>query len=270
MHALAIGAEVTDDPIRATALHAVPAALPALLDGLPHDAPLRLAVVAGSTVPASVARSVAARGVDLVEYYGAAELSLVAVARRPDGLRAFPGVEIDVRHGEIWVRSPFLALGYLGGTDGPFRRDGDGFATVGDRGAVTQSGDLIVRGRGDGAINVGGITVLAEDVEDVLGGITGVRAVAVVAAPSDRLGAVLVAVIEPDPAADPAGIRRAARRLLRAESLPRRWLLTDRLPRTPSGKVARADVAAAVARHLRGEGPGQHAGDPEQRLRPIP
>ena len=68
-------------------------------------------------------------------YYGAAELSFVAWGAHADDLRPFPGVEVSVREGEVWVRSPYLCTGY-DGPPGPLRRDGDGFATVGDRGSM--------------------------------------------------------------------------------------------------------------------------------------
>ena len=270
VHALAAGAEVTDDPGRATVVHAVPSILPGVLDALPKAHRLRLAVVAGSSLPLDVARQAADRGVGLVEYYGAAELSFVAAARHPGPLRPFPGADVALRSGEIWVRSPYLALGYAAGLTGPLRRDDDGYATVGDLGAWADGGGLVVRGRGDAAITVGGVTVLAEDVEDRLGRIPGVAAVAVVGTPSGTLGEVLVAVVEPAAGGDPAQIRRTARGALRGESLPRRWLVTDRLPRTASGKVARAAVAEAVARHLDPAAPPGDSPGEAGALRPIP
>jgi acyl-CoA synthetase (AMP-forming)/AMP-acid ligase II len=49
----------------------------------------------------------------VAHYYGAAELSFVAWGLDREDLRPFPGVEIEVRADEIWVRSPYLAAGYL-------------------------------------------------------------------------------------------------------------------------------------------------------------
>ena len=69
----------------------------------------------------------------MVEYYGAAELSFVAWRDRSGPLRAFPGVETDLRDGLLWARSPYLAKGYLSArADRPLRRDSHGWATVGD------------------------------------------------------------------------------------------------------------------------------------------
>ena len=247
VHTLAAGAELTDRPEDATAVHAVPAVLGDLLALLPRTAPLRTAVVAGTSLPAEIAERAQARGIVVTEYYGAAELSFVAASRHPEPLREFPGAQVQLRDGTLWVRSPYLALGYPAGTTGPFHRDDDGFATVGDLAETGADGGLLIRGRGDAAITTGGATVIAEDVEAVLVALAGVAAVAVVGVPHGRLGQVVTAVIEPAPGADLSTLRSTARGLLREQSLPRRWLVVDRLPRTPGGKIARSTVARAAA-----------------------
>lgn len=275
VHTLAAGAELTDDPTRATLAHAVPAVLGDLI-GDPRAAGLRTVVVAGSALPVELLRAATDRGLDVVEYYGAAELSFVAADRRdptpgiPPGLPPFPGVEIDVRDGEIRVRSPYLSAGYPAAISGPFRRDPDGFATVGDRGTLSPEGRLQVHGRGSSAITVGGATVLAEDVEAALAPLVELArragesrpptAVAVVGAPVARLGAVVVAVVVDDPALDGGALRASARRSLAGAARPRRWLVADRLPRTSGGKLARGALGDAVRRHLTGVPP--EPGDP--------
>lgn len=266
VHTLALGAELTDRPEGATVVHAVPAVFADLIATLPAQAPLRSAVVAGSSLPTAIADRAQRRGIAVTEYYGAAELSFVTARRHPGPMRPFPGTDVALRGGRVWVRSPYLSLGYPAGIDGPFRLDDDGYATVGDLADRAADGSLTIRGRGDAAITTGGATVVAEDVEAVLAGIPGVAAVAVVGVPHARLGQVVTAVIEPVPGVDLRGIRAAARALLRDQSLPRRWLITDRLPRTPGGKVARAQVATAV--NLRGSGVDQD--DRMPALRPLP
>jgi acyl-CoA synthetase (AMP-forming)/AMP-acid ligase II len=248
VHTLAIGGHLTDDPERATAGHAVPQRLATLLDELPRTAPLRTAVVAGGALPAAIARRCLDRGIELTEYYGAAELSFVAARRVPGALRPFPGVEVRIDSGGVlWARSPYLADGYTGVAGGPLRRDPDGFATVGDLVDLGVDGALTVRGRGDAAITSGAHTVLAEDVEATLGKLPGVGAVAVVGEPHERLGQVVVAVLEPDGSADLTGVPAAARDLLTGPSRPRRYLVCEHLPRTAGGKVARGQVVAMLA-----------------------
>jgi acyl-CoA synthetase (AMP-forming)/AMP-acid ligase II len=194
---------------------------------------LRRAVVAGAALPGGTRARAAAAGVGLAEYYGAAELSFVAADADGAGLRAFPGARLDVREGVVWVRSPYLAQGYLDHLDGEgaLRRDGAGWATV------------------------GGTTVTLADVERALGGSPGVAEVVALAEPDRRFGERVLVVVRPHPA-DP--LRTAARRdllrtlrcLARAElppaARPVRYIVREDLPRSPGGKVARTALAAQV------------------------
>lgn len=244
LHTLWLGAHLTDVVSEATAVHCVPTVLMSLLDATPWR--LRTAVVAGAALPGDVTKTAAARGISLTEYYGATELSFVAVRQVPQPMRAFPGVELDVRGDVLWSRSPYAALGYVG-VDGPLRIDTDGFASVGDLATLSSDGELTVRGRSDAAILTGGATIIAEDVESVLIRLPGVRAAAVVGQPHARLGQVVTAVLQLDADTDIAVVRALARQSLGAEALPRRWYAVDALPLTGAGKLARGQVARGLA-----------------------
>lgn len=244
VHALTVGAVVTDDPLRATSAVCVPSALRATLAAAVR---LRTAVVAGARLDEAAVVRAQNTGITVVEYYGAAELSFVAARRHDRGLAPllpFPGVQVQIRDGEIWSRSAFHALGLRGST-GSLRTDDDGFATVADLGSL-DGGGLVVGGRGDAAVSVGGRTVLVEDVETALSTIDGVTDAAVVGAPHDRLGQVLVAVVVTAPGVDLADVRRQARAELRDEWSPRRWKRVDALPRTANAKIDRAALRALL------------------------
>ncbi|MBB2746914.1 UNVERIFIED_ORG: long-chain acyl-CoA synthetase [Microbispora rosea subsp. rosea] len=255
---------LADQLRRATVVHVVPHRLPAVLDALEagHDAaggPLRTAVVGGAALDAAARTRAAAAGVRVVSYYGATELSFVAVDADGAGLRPFPGVEIDVRVppgqvlGEVWVRSPWLCEGYLAGATGPLRQDDGGWMTVGDLAEPHRPGEVLrLRGRGDGAIQTGGATVVPEDVEEVLRKVPGVDDVVVVGTPHPYLGAVVTAVVEGEDVVR-AALEAAARAELDPAQRPRRWYAAASLPRTPTGKPARGLVAARLAA---GDDPG--------------
>ena len=134
VHATDVGARLLlghlDDPRGWDVVHLVPAGLDRLLDAAP-DLGGRTAVCAGDALPEPLAARATARGLRVIAYYGAAELSFVAAAAGARPLRPFPGVEVDVRDGEVWVRSPYVCTDVVGGP--PLLRDGHGFATVGDR-----------------------------------------------------------------------------------------------------------------------------------------
>nr|WP_055503826.1 class I adenylate-forming enzyme family protein [Nonomuraea pusilla] len=260
LHSLAVGATALLAGGRppaswageATAVHTVPHRLPALLE---RPGRLRAAAVGGAALPPGARGRARRAGVRLLAYYGATELSFVAADPDGHGLRAFPGVEIQVRGrdgdrlGEVWARSPWLAEGYLAGAGGPLRRDGDGWTTVGDLAEPYHGGGVLrVRGRGDGAIQTGGATVVPEDVEEVLRTVPGVGDVVVVGAPHPELGAVVTAIVESAGSPPPrAALEATARAGLDAAQRPRRWYALPSLPRTPTGKPARALVAARLA-----------------------
>lgn len=244
VHASWVGAIRADSV--SVASHAVltPGALDWLLD---EGAPSGLTVVvAGDALSSALATRALGAGLTVHHYYGAAELSFVGWGGHADDLWPFPGVEVEARAGELWVRSPYLCQGYDGAA-GPLVRDTQGWSTVGDRGAVV-GGRLLVHGRPD-AVVTGGATVRTAEVETVL------RAAArgevfVVGVPHPTLGAVLVGVLT-DPA-DRVAVVARSRDGLTAAARPRRWVHAARLPLTAAGKVDRAALAAAVAHGAEG------------------
>lgn len=258
-HATAVGCSLAlpaahtltpDDARDATRFHGTPNGLRALLDaGAP--ARLRVALVGGASLDRGLRSRAEDLGIRVVSYYGAAELSFVAVddSATPDrpGLRAFPGVDLEVRDDdELWVRSPFAASGYLGG-DGPFRRDGD-WCTVGDRARI-DDGRVTLLGRSDDAILTAAATVIPADVEEALRRLDDVDDAVVLGLPNAGVGSLVTAVLELHPGSAPsrATLRDALEPLLPPSHRPRRWFVVDELPRTTTGKAARAELAARLA-----------------------
>jgi acyl-CoA synthetase (AMP-forming)/AMP-acid ligase II len=155
------------------------------------------------------------------------------------------GVTWDVRDDRLFVRSPFAAVGRL--VDHglvPLETTDGAFDT---RDAVRRgSAGVEVVGRADGAIVRGGTNVYPEDVEAVAqrdGAITGACCVA---RPSSMYGEVPVLYCES--ATDDAPLRaRLAQRFdaeLRPVERPVELHVLPALPRSPLGKVLRADVVA--------------------------
>ncbi|MEV4812158.1 class I adenylate-forming enzyme family protein [Micromonospora avicenniae] len=253
VHARTVGASIllprthtVSDPdlAHATVLHGTPYALRGVLErieaGLAHR--LRVALVGGARLDPGLRGRAEAAGIRLVSYYGAAELSFVAVDPDGRGLRPFDGVETRIDDGVLWVRSPYFAGGYLGTATGPFRCDDDGWGTVGDLVSGDAADPLRFRGRSDGAILTAAATVIPEDVEAALQRIDGIAEAVVFGLPNTRAGSLVAAVIETGPGGRPPSARELRSRagaLLSGTHLPRRWFWTERLPRTATGKPAR-------------------------------
>lgn len=246
-HGAAVDAEVvTADrwPQRrdhVTVVHLVPGMLPSLLEQrstglLPA---LRLVVTGGDRLGSDVRSRCAAAGLTVVEYYGSAETSFVLADPDGDGLAPFPGCQVEVRDGELWVRSQYLCERYLEDLPGPLTRAADGFVSVGDRARALPGGRFQVLGR-NGAYTVGGHTVHLADVEDALSRLPGVDEAVVVPLPHDRFGQVGVAVYRG--VAGPDGLR-APVRALPTPARPLHWLQLDELPRTPAGKPDRLAIS---------------------------
>ena len=242
VHARYTGATVVDSPAGATHAHITPARLHEALQQGADLAGVHV-VVAGDRLQRDLADRTRATGARVSHYYGAAELSFVAWGTHEEDLRPFPDVEVRIREGVLWVRSPYLSRGYADGADGPFTVAPDGFATVGDRGSLDR-GLLTVTGRGTAIVLTGGATVLVADVEQALRRGTG-SDVVIVGVPHPRLGQIVGAVVTEPAAVD--RFRGAARAELPTAQQPRVWFCVPAFPVTESGKVDRAALAAMVA-----------------------
>jgi long-chain acyl-CoA synthetase len=217
-------------------IYATPAQL-RMLVGVPWPG-LRHLVVGGSKLDRGLRAILAdlAPQAQVTEFYGAAETSFITMsdAGTPEGSvgRAYPGVEIRVDAGEVWVRSPYLCDGYAAG--GPARWH-DGWLTVGEYGRL-EGGYLFLQGRAGRMVTVADQNVFMEEVEAWLAGLPGVVLVSVVARADTARGHVLEAVIMGDQACE-ADILRAARAHLGVLRAPRRiWWRKD-WPQLASGKT---------------------------------
>jgi acyl-coenzyme A synthetase/AMP-(fatty) acid ligase len=131
-----------------------------------------------------------------------------------DGLAGFPaslagtsaeGVEIDVSHGTLRLRSAGNASRYLG-AGAPSLKDAGGFVDMGDQ-LQLRDGRYYFVGRSGGIINVGGQKVYPEEVEAIINTHPAVRMSLVRSRRSSITGAVVTAdVVLAEPPAAPADV----------------------------------------------------------------
>jgi long-chain acyl-CoA synthetase len=242
--------------IRSTVLP--PAAMTMLADDDTVTALSPLRYVRSITAPLS---SLAARrfhdkfGITVLNGYGQAEIGEVIgwTARdardHPEKLgavgRPHPGVDIKIAGadavGELLVRPPRTASGLDSN-----RIDADGFVRTGDLARVDEEGFVWIEGRIGDVINRGGNKVFPDHVEEVLRLSPGVRDVAVVGVPDDRLGEVPVAFVVGD--VDEAALEALCREHLVAYKVPTAFVAVDSLPRSQVGKVLRRELAQTFVR----------------------
>jgi len=140
--------------------------------------------------------------------------------------------------GEIQVRSPHLARGYLGGLDG--EGFGDLYRT-GDLGRYRPDGEVVFAGRADQQVKIRGFRIEPAEVEVALGRLPGVREAVVLARESGPGDRELVAYVAGNAGEeiDPTRLREALRSRLPGYMVPSAFVLLDELPVTPNGKVDR-------------------------------
>lgn len=138
-----------------------------------------------------------------------------------DGMEAFAG---------YWKRPDADAKSIRGG-----------WYFTGDLGYFDEDGELYVVGRVDDMVISGGENIYPEEVEDVLAKSPLVEQVAVIGMPDDRMGAKIVAFIEPASAACSADVLDTwcLDSTMARFKRPRAYVFVKRIPRSAAGKLLR-------------------------------
>lgn len=248
---------------RPTTMFCVPAHLQRLFAhwdqvGTPDLTSFRLVAHAGAPCPEWLKRRLldAFPPRSTWEFYGSTEGQFTACRseewqERPGTLgRARPGrtMQVDER-GQLWCVVPeharFSYLGEPGKTAAAWRTTPDGPAfTVGDLGRIDDDGHVWLDGRRDDLVISGGVNVYPAEVERVLGELDGVTEVAVYGVDDERWGQRVCAVVVG--AASDDALRDHAHEHLAPAKRPKEYHRLDALPRTPTGKVRRLDLADLV------------------------
>lgn len=258
-----------------THLYATPAQLRLVTDAQGQCPDLRLILVGGSKLdPALRARlATFAPNARIREFYGATETSFITLADEttPDASvgRAYPGVDIHVDPtGEVWVKSPYLFLGYApqfpsenipaGGTfepgAHPLRAEArqlesasalnttapatqwrDGWLSVGEIGEL-KDGHLYLKGRSGRMVTVADQNIFPEEIEALLESLPGVTRAAVLPVPDLKRGHRLVAILQGDPGTE-ALILTILRQDLGPLKSPKSLIWRQDWPTLASGKT---------------------------------
>lgn len=226
---------------------------------------LRYIMWGATPVTGSVAETVTRRsGARFLPAYGASEVPVISSnpVGRPDEWRldsvgvAPTGVEVRVADletgailpagsaGELQVRSESMMVGYLP-ESATATTIVDGWYRTGDVGTVDTDGWVTITDRVKELVKVNGFQVAPAEVESVLFAHPAVADCAVFGVPDDETGEAVVAAVVVAPGATVTSeelIGHVAERLARYKRV-RRVVFADRLPRLPSGKVLRRQLA---------------------------
>ena len=260
--------------IRPTILSLAPASLRAVADRLnqracmSHWDGLRFVICGAAYLPDALRREAeAALAVPVIEYYGLSEAGAMAANPAPPGLRK-PGTvglpargELTVRDtatgrelgagetGEIWLTGPSVTSGYVSAAQRTPQGLETGWLATGDLGCLDKNGYLTIVGRSKELINRGGEKVSPYEVEKALLRHPAVSEAGVFAIPHPRLGENVGAaiVLKGGTCLTQDEIRNFLAGELAPFKIPRRIDLLPRLPRGPTGKIIRAELARLVA-----------------------
>ncbi len=238
----------------------VPTMLQMLLDAPGADdadlSSLQHVQYAASPISAELQRRVLERlpDCDVAQFYGMTEAAptvthLSGEDHRRGGERLasvgvpVPGVEIDVRDGELWVRGPNVMLGYWNRPDETAAALVDGWYRTGD--VVTQDDDgyLYLLDRARDMIITGGENVYSLEVEAALVRHPAVAEAAVFGVPDDRWGEAVHAVVVPRSQITEEVLLDHCREHIAGFKLPREIDLRDEpLPKSGAGKILKTQL----------------------------
>jgi fatty-acyl-CoA synthase len=259
----------------ATLLSAAPTLLSLLMEHPAFDdtdlSSLEVVFTGGSTLSPRLVDTIEQRfGAPLSTTFGMTETCGCAVqtsplvddadTRRTTAGRPVAGTQVRVvvrdevvplgETGELQVRGERLTRGYLDAPEATAELlDPDGWLRTGDLGQIDAAGRVRIVGRLKDMIKTGGENVSPEEVEDCLTRHPTVSRAAVVGAPDDRWGELVVAFVVPATGVelDPVALEAHCRSLLSGFKVPRRWYEVAELPTTASSKVQRAELRRRAA-----------------------
>jgi fatty-acyl-CoA synthase len=222
---------------------------------------LRCVCASGSALPGELAQKwMDTFGENLYNMYGTTEVAAATLAR-PRDMRAAPGTAGKPTRGpivrlysdtgqplpqgetgRIFVGNAMLFEGYTGGGS---KDQIAGLMATGDVGYLDPAGRLFVRGRDDEMIVSGGENVFPKEVEDVLARHEAVAEAACIGVEDEQFGQRLRAFVAL------AGGRKASEDELKdwvksnlaRYKVPREVVFLDALPRNPTGKVLKRELA---------------------------
>jgi fatty-acyl-CoA synthase len=222
---------------------------------------LRMLVTGGSAIAPSIIRELRRLlpKVGLVQTYGLTEGGAIATASIPQDCVDFPecvGQAFELSQvkvciddagtsapiggvGEVWIRSPSVAVGYWKRPSETAETFIDGWCRTGDLGIINSGGRLQITGRKKDMIRSGGENVYPAELEMVLKDHSAVADLAIIGVPDVKYEETVCAVIVVKDGAfiDPEEFRAYARTRLAKYKVPTHIEIVDELPRTASGKI---------------------------------
>jgi long-chain acyl-CoA synthetase len=253
---------------RVTVFEGVPTMYSAMLnapDGDRYDATsLEVCISGGAAMPVEVMRGFEQKfGCKVLEGYGLSETSPMASFNHPDRERKpgsigtpVAGVEMkvvddegaEVAHGdagEIVIRGHNVMKGYWRRPEATEEAIREGWFHSGDIGRIDDDGYFFIVDRKKDLIIRGGYNVYPREIEEVLYEHADVREAAVIGVAHPELGEEVAAavVLKPGATVTETDIRDHVKANVAAYKYPRHVWFVDELPKGPTGKILKREIA---------------------------
>jgi fatty-acyl-CoA synthase len=232
---------------RVTATMMPPARLHQMLGERADLSSLRAVVLGGSPAgPGLLSAATERLGPVVWQGYGQAEAGVIAMLAPADITaghaasvgRPLPAVRVDLRDGEVWVRSPHMMTGYWNDPEQTAEVLRDGWLRTRDLGHLDAAGMLHLTGRARDVIMVNAEVCYAGAIERVLATHPAVAQAYVVGAPDTATGEAVHAFVVPVGGREPdrAALVDLVGRRLSANSVPKTVTVIREVPMSASGK----------------------------------
>ncbi|MFP7695735.1 class I adenylate-forming enzyme family protein [Trueperella sp. LYQ143] len=231
-----------------------------------HLPVFRLALLGGAPVPAPLLQELARRGFEPLTVWGMTEIAASGTYLPAEYLpdyagsigRPFAHIEAKVvddtgelsSEGELWVRGPSVVGSYWHNDEASAAHFSGSWLHTGDLVRVDEAGMMWVTGRISNVIISGGIKINAEEIQEVLLAMPGVRDCVVLGVPDERWGETVAAVFvmkTGSAIASLAEVQEYALRSLARYKVPRVMMVVDNFPTNSGGKPDRQQIRRMFA-----------------------
>jgi acyl-coenzyme A synthetase/AMP-(fatty) acid ligase len=213
---------------------------------------------AGGVMSRTLSERVRARMTpNLVCCYGSTEAGSVAcapahlIASIPNAVgHVAPWIKVEIvdrsgqpvrpgQEGVVRISGPYNVAGYVGDPGETAKAFRDGWFYPGDIGYLTEDRLLVILGRDDAVLNIGGDKVGPEGIEQVLTSFVGIEQAAAFSVEDEFGNGELWAAVVAPSGLDEVALRAHCGRHVAAMNIPVRFVTVDQLPRNEFGKLER-------------------------------
>lgn len=225
-------------------------------------------LVGGSKVPQTLIKHINSNlGISLLDYYGASEVGGVYISVHHPGQPKpnllyldevkIQAVDIDDAplpantSGLIRIRTPFMSAGYFNENEASNKHFRNGWFYPGDTGVINEKNEISIIGRVSEIINVGGVKIDPNLIDDFINQLPGVKDCATFGL-CDKSGLEQIAIaITPVNKLNLIAIKKLVVKKFGINLEPKFFFRVNSIPRNAMGKILRGDLKLHFEKMLR-------------------